>query len=120
VEEVRGQHGRGRARSKCRQAVSVCRGIFSAFRTHLIVNAPTRWPGFKPFAPDPMVAPAVVLSGDPVPLDYLVAWLTCTDADRLDMVMVGWAGAAQGLLRTDLPDTRPDRQGADDGIGGLA
>jgi hypothetical protein len=45
-----------------------------------------------------------------VPLEYSVAWLTCTVADRLDMVMVGWAGAAQGLLRTDLPDTRPDRR----------
>jgi hypothetical protein len=44
---------------------------------------------------------------DPVPLEYPVAWLTCAVADRLDMVMAGWAGAAQGRLRADLPDTRP-------------
>ena len=31
----------------------------------------------------------------PVPLEYSVAWLTCTVAERLDMVMVGWAGAAK-------------------------
>src|ERR1017187_6261184 len=45
-----------------------------------------------------------------VPLEYSIGWLTCAVADRLDRVMVGWAGAAQDRLRADLPDTRPGRR----------
>jgi hypothetical protein len=37
-------------------------------------------------------------------------WLTCAVADRLDMVMIDSAGAAQHRLPTDLPTTRPDRR----------
>jgi hypothetical protein len=39
----------------------------------------------------------------PVPLEYSLGWLTCAIADRLDTVIVGWAGDAQDRLRTDLP-----------------
>jgi hypothetical protein len=47
---------------------------------------------------------------DAVPLEYSVGWLTCAVADRLDMVMVGWTGAAQDRLPAGPPDARPDRR----------
>jgi hypothetical protein len=43
----------------------------------------------------------------PVPLEYSIEWLTCAIANRLDVVMVGWPGAAQDRLPADSPATRP-------------
>ena len=43
----------------------------------------------------------------PVPLEYSIEWLTCAIASRLDVVMVGWPGAAQDRLPADSPATRP-------------
>ena len=47
---------------------------------------------------------------DRVPLEYSIEWLTCAIASRLDVMMVGWPGAAQDRLprpgRADLaPET---------------
>src|SRR5215472_4779802 len=49
-------------------------------------------------------------AGDPVPFEYSIEWLTCTVTDKLDPVMVGWAGASQDRLRAGLADTWPGRR----------
>jgi hypothetical protein len=50
---------------------------------------------------------AVAAAFDPVPLEYSIEWLTCAIASRLDVVMVGWPGAAQDRLPADSSATRP-------------
>jgi hypothetical protein len=69
VEEVGGEHRRclgvqelpsGRVGAPVR-----CRGIFSAFRTRRMVDAPTPVAEFQQLALDPLVSPAMVLGGEP-------------------------------------------------------
>jgi hypothetical protein len=56
---------------------------------------------------------------DPVPLENLIAFLTCAFASSQGAVVVGWPGATQDRLPTGSPDTRLGRaaipQGHDEG-----
>ena len=48
-------------------------------------------------------APTGYAARDPVPPEYSIERLTCAIASRLDVVMVGWPGAAQDRLSADVP-----------------
>jgi hypothetical protein len=55
--------------------------------------------------------------GEPVPLEYSIAWLTCAFASSQDAVMVGWPGATQDRLPASPPDIRPRCPSAPQGLG---